>query len=134
MAKNDLAKIKAFNRQYIAVCNAGDAAAFEKMWTKNAVWLTPDAPKLKGNKAVAAFAKAQFFDPFKIKFTQTLKVKIFRSEAFGQGTFRAELTSKADGSTVTRTGNFIAGLEKQKDGSWKYSQGDRKSTRLNSSH
>ena len=123
MSKNDLAKIKAFNRQYVAACNAGDAVAFEKMWTKNALWLTPDAPKLKGNKAIAAFAKTRFIDPFNIRFTQTLKAKVVRSQAFGHGAFRVELTSKADGNTVTRTGNFVAVLEKQKDGSWKFSQG-----------
>jgi ketosteroid isomerase-like protein len=93
------------------------------MWTKNAFWLPPDTPKLKGNKAIAAFAKARFIDPFKIKFTQTLNVKVFGKQAFGHGSFRVELTSKADGSTVRRTGNFVAALEKQKDGSWKFSQG-----------
>ena len=122
MSKKDLAKIKAFNRQFVAICNAGDAVAFENMWTKNAVWMPADAPKLVGRKAVAAFAKTQFFDPFKIKLTQTLKVKVAGSQAFGSGAFRVGLTSKADGSTLTGTGKFMAALEKQKDGSWKFAQ------------
>jgi len=122
MSKKDLAKIKAFNREYIAICNADDIAAFGNMWTKNAVWMPADAPRLAGRKAIAAFAKTQFFDPFKIKFTQTLKVKVAGSQAFGSGTFRIELTAKSDGSTAKRTGKFMAVLEKEKDG-WKFAQG-----------
>ena len=123
MSKNDVAKIKANVRRYVAACNGGDADAFQKTLTNDAVFMPPDAPKLKGNKATAAYVKQTYFDPFRNKLRITFsRMQVIGSQAYGYGPFSLELTSKSEGNTIKGVGKHMAVFKKQKDGSWKYAQ------------
>lgn len=120
---NDVAKIKQAFRRYVAAVNAGDIDAWQSMFTGNCVLMPPDAPKLAGKKAVAAFVKTAFFDPFKIHLKERAgRVQVFRARAFTSGAFSLELTPKAGGNTLKATGKYMDMLAKQKDGSWKFAQ------------
>ena len=120
---NDVAKIKSNVRQFVAACNAGDADALQKTLTNDVLFMPPDAARLKGSKATAAWSKKTFFDPFwnklRIKFD---RVQVVGSQAFGSGPFSLELTSKSGGNTIKGVGKHMAVFKKQKNGSWKYAQ------------
>jgi steroid delta-isomerase-like uncharacterized protein len=117
-------KIKLNVRRYVAACNAGDAEAFRKTLAKNVVFMPPDGPKLKGDKATAAWVKKTFFDPFR----NTLRVKFDRlqvigKQAFGSGVFTLEMKPKSGGATLKGKGKYFNVFAKQKDGLWKYAEG-----------
>ena len=121
--QNDIAKIKSTIRQYCTAANAGDPDAWGKTLDSKALWMPPDAPKLAGKKAIIAFTKARFFEPYKIKLSVKLNnVKVFGSQAFASGPFALDLTPKAEGSTIHTTGKHMHEFRKQRDGSWKYGQ------------
>jgi ketosteroid isomerase-like protein len=124
MSKNDVAKIKANVRRYVAACNAGDAAAFQQTLARDVIFMPPDAPKLKGDKATAAWIKQTYFDPFLNKLGVKFdSLKVIGTQAFGSGSFTIEMTPKVGGSTLKGKGKYFNVFKKQKDGSWKYSQG-----------
>ena len=120
---NDVAKIKHTLREFAAACNAGDSSAVQKTFDAAVVFMPPDAPKVSGKKAVAAWAQTAVFDMFQ----QNLRINLGRAQFFGKqafitGTFKLDMTPKAGGQTVKGTGKHSAMFKKQKDGSWKYAQ------------
>jgi len=120
---NDVAKIKGVQSQYVAACNADDIDAWQTILGNDFVFMPPDAPKVSGKKATAAWAKGTLFDPFKmrprVKFD---RVDVFGSQAFAPGSFTFDLTPKSGGNTIKSVGKAISGFKKQRDGSWKYSR------------
>ena len=120
MSRKDIAAINRLSRQWGTAVNAGDANAWQETFTKNFVWMPPDVPKLVGRKAVTAFGKAAFLDPFKLRLKQRLgQVKVFGPQALAIGSFTIEMTPKGGGDTIKRSGNFMWVSQKEKPGSWK---------------
>ena len=123
MSKNDIAKIKATVRQYCAAANSGNPDAWGATLDTKASWLPPDNPRLKGKKAIMAFTKTAFFDPYTIKLSVKLaNVKVVGSQAFASGPFSLDLTPKAGGAAIKTKGKHMHEFRKQKDGSWKYGE------------
>jgi uncharacterized protein (TIGR02246 family) len=123
MSKKEIAKIKSTVRQYCAAANTDDPAAWEKTLDSKALWMPADAPRLRGRKAVMAFVKTAFFEPYKIKLGVKLnKVQVFGSKAFAPASFSLDLTPKAGGDTIKMSGNAMHEFRKQRDGSWKYGE------------
>jgi ketosteroid isomerase-like protein len=123
MAKNDIAKIKETARDYCAALKADDPAAWGATLDGKVTWLPPDAPRLKGKKAVVAFTKTRFFEPYKdiflsIKFAN---LQVAGKQAFASGSFSLDMTPKAGGAAVKVKGKHMDEFRKQRDGSWKYS-------------
>lgn len=122
MSKNDVAAINRLSRQWVSAVNAGDADAWQETFTKNFVWMPPDVQKLVGRKAVTAFGKTAFLDPFKLCLKQKLgEVKIFSPQALAIGSFTIDMTPKSGGDTIKRSGNFMWVFQKEKR-SWKISK------------
>ena len=120
---NDVAKIKANVRKYVAACNVGDSEAFQKTLTNDAIFMPPDAPRLSGNKKIAAYVKGSYWDPFQNKLRITFsRIQVIGSQAFGYGPFSLELTPKSGGKTIKGAGKHMGVFKKQRDGSWKYAQ------------
>lgn len=123
MSKKDIAKIKSTVREYCTAANTDNPAAWGKTLADNVVWMPADAPRLVGKKAVMAFTKTAFFDPYRIKLGVKLKkVQIFGSQAFAPASFSLDLTPKAGGDTIKATGKAMHEFRKQRDGSWKYGE------------
>jgi len=123
MSKKDVAKIKSIVRAYCAAANSDNPDAWQKTLDDKVLWLPPDAPKLMGRKAVVAFSKERFFDPYKIKLSVKLNnLKVHGAKAFASGSFSSSLTPKAGGDTINLTGKHMCEFRKQKDGSWKYGE------------
>ena len=122
MPKNDIAKIKATARAYCAAANSGNPEAWGETIDSKAVWLPPDNQRLKGRKAIVAFTKSAFFDPYKIKLTIKFdQVQVSGKQAFASGSFGFALTPKNGGSMLETKGKHMDQFLKQRDGSWKYS-------------
>lgn len=120
---SDVAKIKRVQSQYVAACNADDIDAWQTILGNDFVFMPPDAPKVSGKKAAAAWCKGAFFDPFKMKLRARLAdIKVFGAHASAIGSFSLDLTPKSGGNTVKGVGKFMGVFKKQKDGSWKYAQ------------
>jgi len=80
---NDVAKIKGVQSRYVAACNADDIDVWQTILANDFVFMPPDAPKVSGKKAAAAWCKGAFFDPFKMKTTrQTCRHKSLRCTRF----------------------------------------------------
>jgi uncharacterized protein (TIGR02246 family) len=123
MSKSDVAKIRQELRRYVAAVNTGDIDGWLSRFTSNCVWMPPDTPRLKGKKAMAAFAESAFFDPFTIRLKEKAnRVQVFGKQAFTSGSFNLELTPKTGGNTLKTTGKYMDMLAKQKDGSWKFAE------------
>jgi uncharacterized protein (TIGR02246 family) len=119
MSKNDIAAINRLSRQWVSAVNAGDADAWQETFTKNFVWIPPDVRKLVGRKAVTAFGKTAFLDPFKLRLKQRLsQIEIFSPRALAIGSFTIDMTPKGGGDTIKRSGNFMWVFQKEKR-SWK---------------
>ena len=98
---DDVAKIRQMLRQYADACTAGDADAVRKTFAGGVVFMPPDMPKISGKKAIAAWQKTTYFDPFQSK----LQMKLGRGEVFGKqalitGTFGLEMMPKSGGATL----------------------------------
>src|SRR5262245_16566742 len=120
MSKNEVAKIKQTVKQYCAAAKADDPAAWEATLDGKVSWLPPNAPRLKGKKAVMAFTRANFFDPYKINLSVKLaNVQVVGKQAFASGSFSLDLTPKAGGAAVKVKGKHMHEFRKQRDGSWK---------------
>lgn len=50
----------AWLESYVASINAGDLAAFGRLWADDADWAAPDAPMLRGRQAILESARATF--------------------------------------------------------------------------
>ena len=123
MSKNDVAKIKSTVRQYCTAANTDNPDAWVKTLDEKILWLPPDAPKFVSKKAILAFSKERFFEPYKIKLGVKLtSVKVFGSKAFAPASFSLDLTPKAGGDTIKATGKAMHEFRKQRDGSWKFGE------------
>jgi uncharacterized protein (TIGR02246 family) len=123
MSQSDIAKIKAVIRRYADACNTGDVKALERSLSRDAVFMSPDALKICGNKAISAWAKGTFFKPFDNKLRIGLdRVRVFGGLAIGAGTFTLELTQKSGRGSMKGAGKHMGLFKKEKNGSWKYAQ------------
>src|SRR5262245_4133211 len=123
MRTKDEAEIKRLCRRADAAVSAGDLDGWVSTLTNGVVFLPHGSPKVTGKKAVAAWAKSTFFDPFKIKLRSSYPgFTVFGSLAFGTGSWRLELTPKSGGDTRRTTGKKMVVFRKQADGSWKLAQ------------
>jgi uncharacterized protein (TIGR02246 family) len=118
---SDVAQINATVDRYVAAVNAGDVKAYGSALTQDVVFMPPDASKLTGREAVQAWAKKEFFDPYELRFhTKFDDLRVVGSQAFAPGSFTLDLTPKAGGEQIRRTGKFMNVFRKEADGSWKY--------------
>ena len=118
---NEIAKIKSTVRAYIKAANTGNPDAWEQTLDPAILWMPPNAPRLKGRRAVMAFTRSHFFTPFNIKLSVKLdQVQVYGSRAFAPATFGLDLTPKSGGEKIKSPGNAMHEFRKQRDGSWKY--------------
>jgi ketosteroid isomerase-like protein len=109
-------------RDYVAACNAGDAAGYMATLTSDAVFCPPGQPPVQGRDAIGAWVKEGFFDVFDIKFEADFeRVIVAGSEVLAPGSFSLDLQPKAGGDRVKLSGTFFNIFREEHPGSWKYS-------------
>ena len=108
---------------YANAVTAGDLKRWSATLTDNVVFLPPDHRQLDGKRAVTAWAKQSFFDPFKTQFElQVGEVQVLGTWAFALGHFKLDTVPKSGGAAAQTTGKFLSIFHREKDGVWRYAR------------
>jgi uncharacterized protein (TIGR02246 family) len=115
----DYRAVEGWLKSYSASINAGDLAAFGKLWADDARWAPPDAPTLSGRQAILDHVRAAFG-----KYSVHHE---FTSQAFKiEGGFGVALITSAErytpkagaGTGFEQSVRGVAVLRREDDGSW----------------
>lgn len=111
-----MAKKQAFKNsdaQYAKAFNAGNAAGVAALYTKDALYMGPEAPPVKGRKALQAAAQAAIDAGWR-----DIKFKTIRTGVDGDMAFSIGSVSMTQGATKVK-GKYQDVYKRQADGSWK---------------
>lgn len=100
---------------------ANDIDRVMSVFADSIIVMPPNEAEVVGKPAVRAFHQ-DFFDQFtadEADFTSK-EVEVCGNWSFYRATFSEKWTPKTGGEQVQEVGKYIAVLEKQTDGSWKY--------------
>jgi uncharacterized protein (TIGR02246 family) len=115
----DKTAIRNLHGQIAAAGNAGDLAALH---TDDAIWMPPNEPALVGKEAIHTWAQG-LFEQFTVEETVTTEeIRVAGDWAFLRGTYTFTMTPKAEGEMQEETGKCIHIVQRQPDGSWKYTR------------
>ncbi len=105
--------------EYREVLTRGDAEAFARAYTADAVLMEPNLEDIRGREALAAFA-ARGFAGMKIVEVEntTWELDLEGDTAHELGTF-AETVATPDGTTTRHRGRYAAVWKKEADGRWR---------------
>ncbi len=117
----DIAAINEVGNQYALAMNTGDLELWLSLHTDDIVKMPPDTPATFGQEELRAGMKP-LFDNF------TFEMAIYSEEtqvtgdwAFFRCTYTLLMTPKAGGEPIFVDGKALGILERQADGSWKFS-------------
>jgi uncharacterized protein (TIGR02246 family) len=117
----DVEAIKDLNEKWGVVYRAGDADALGSYYTDDVIIMSPNSPLLRGKDAALAEHKS-FLDQYTVEGqAPSADVRVSGNLAVARGTYTWTNIHKADGSSVTDIGKWLAVFQRQSDGSWKYS-------------
>ena len=115
------AKIIAVTKAYQASLNEGDFERWMTLWADGGVRMPPDEPQSVGLEAIRATVGPGFelfdFEGFAV---YPDKIQVLGNIAYTRGQYEFSMTPKEGGDTLHFTGKFLSLLEKQADGSWKF--------------
>jgi uncharacterized protein (TIGR02246 family) len=104
--------------RYVANNNAGDFDAYGDFWAKDAIWLPPDSPVIRGREALLEYARP-FFEQYKMHQEVTVEeIKVVDSFAFARSNFSEKYTPKAEGDSIELSTKEIFIFQRQDDGTW----------------
>ncbi len=113
------AEIAPFGEAYRAAILAGDAAALNALYTDAAVVELTGVPTLVGRAAIMSRDSATFAMGKPSEWMSTVRNTAFLSEGRVAQTGTWADATVVRGKTMRRAGRWIAGLNKEADGSWK---------------
>jgi ketosteroid isomerase-like protein len=126
IARPDLAGIEKLHQQDVAATLAGDPKALADLWTDDAVRLEPDGPAevsralIKGNDEKQ---KASHPETRILTYAPEIKdVKVVDGWAFEWGYFTSSYRESAASPVKSFRGKLLRVMQKQRDGSWKFSR------------
>ncbi len=118
----DVEAIKRVNADLIAAFNNGDANAAVALAMDDAVDLPPNRPAVIGKEAIRSFVQSDF-DQFTWDFTdQIVEVQVGGDLAVVWTNYMVTLTPKHGGEPIESSGKWLKVLNRQTDGSWKFSR------------
>jgi steroid delta-isomerase len=91
---------------YAGAVEAGDAEAMSRLYTEDAILLTPGNPPIKGRQAIQEYWKEELGDGFKLMI-KDLDIQELGDTAYAVGTYETE----------DEKGNWIDVVQRQEDGS-----------------
>ena len=122
MVEADLEMISDLREVYATAVNAGDVDRLTDSFTEDAVVMPPNEPVVTGYEAIELWFQANF-EEFTAELTvSSEEVEVVDEWAFDRGTYTLTLTPKAEGEPIEDNGKYIDILQKQPDGSWKYTR------------
>jgi uncharacterized protein (TIGR02246 family) len=117
----DVAAIKNSMEKWEKATMAADVDGIMSLFTDTIIYMPPNVPALTGEQSVRDFSQEAHAKNSidEAEFT-SMEVKVIGDWAFDRGTYSEKITPKAGGESMQALGKYIAILEKQADGSWKY--------------
>ena len=121
---HDMAAVEELHRQDVAATLAGDPAALARLWADDAVRLEPGGPAEVGKQTIhSQDAKQKAENPGTTILTyepEILEVKFTGEWAFEWGYFNSSYKRTPDGPVLSFRGKLLRVLQRQHDGSWKF--------------
>lgn len=115
-------ELEAINRvlsYHVAAVNAGDVGANLRGFTEDIVYLPPDAPPMRGKKALEALIRAGV-ESFAAKIEMVPEETTVAGEwAFQWGTIKGAFQSHEGGDRMSLDGKWLYIYQRQTDGTWK---------------
>ena len=115
----DIRAVRGWLERYLASINAGDLAAFGKLWADDAEWAPPDAPMLNGRQSILGSDRAAF-DRYSMHHAFTSQaIKVVDGFAVALITSAERYTPKAGaGAAWEQRVKGAVLLRRTDDGSW----------------
>ena len=120
--ETDIAAIKDLMNQYGAAINAGDLDLWISLWADNGIQMPPNAPTVIGKEQIRAKYESIFPVFIFNMVVITKEVRTAGDLAFARGTYTLSLTPREEGEIINIDGKYLSILERQADGSWKFSR------------
>ena len=106
---------------HIAALNAGDAAAWVRLFADDGVQMPPHAPANVGRAMIAAWSGA-FLQAFRPAFSLAVaEFWVDGDRAFERGAYRIALTPRRGGALVQDVGKYVTLYRHEPDGAWRIS-------------
>ncbi|WP_212747534.1 YybH family protein [Fodinibius saliphilus] len=120
--EEDIVLIDELRETELEAARAGNVDSLMAIRTDDFVAMLPDMPAIEGKEDVrealiAMFGKMEEFEHN----TRSEEIIVSGDWAIQRGTFTDRVTLKSSGETMAYEGKFLWILERQDDGSWKYS-------------
>lgn len=117
----DVQAITDLRTQEIAAAEAGSVEELLALRTEDFVAMPPGQPPVHGQAEVRAFLQ-QMFDAVTLEETVTSEEVVVAGDwAYDRGTFTGTATIRETGDAIEVNGKYLWVVERQPDGSWKYS-------------
>jgi uncharacterized protein (TIGR02246 family) len=117
--EEDIAQIRKFLETAGAAVNQGDAEAEVGRFTEDGIYMWPDAPSIKGRKALREWFERRFEHVEARIESNTEELVVCGDWAFERGTSVVRIRQKNSSRIDTVHGKYINILRRQEDGSWK---------------
>jgi uncharacterized protein (TIGR02246 family) len=117
----DEAAIRQSLEEWEAAGRASDTNRLLSLFGEGAIWMPPNMTAIAGKEAIRGWFQ-QFFDQLAVdEYAITAdEVVVSGNWAFLRGTYDQTMSPKAGGDPMHEIGKYIAILEKQSDGTWKW--------------
>lgn len=116
----DVAAVNALQEREVAAAEAGDVAALLELRTHDFVAMPPDQSSVRGKEAVEEFLNGMF-GQVEIEETVVSQAVVVAGDlAYDRGTFSGTARPKGGGESMAINGKYLWILERQADGSWRY--------------
>ncbi len=107
-------------QRYADTILQSDADGCMALWDDGATQMPPDAPMVRGKKALGEGFRAAFQRVSYARFDIDLKEARHSGEyGFALGNYTYTVSRKTEGAEATREGKFLTLFRRQRDGSWK---------------
>lgn len=116
----DVAAINQLREQEETAAEAGNVEALLLFRTDDFIAMPPNQPAIEGKEAVRAFLTGMLGQMQMEETVVSEEIVVSGDWAFDRGTFTGSATPKGGGETMTIDGKYLWILERQPNGSWKY--------------
>ncbi|HUF29251.1 MAG TPA: DUF4440 domain-containing protein [Gemmatimonadaceae bacterium] len=117
----DVAAVNTLREREVAAAEAGDVATLIELRTDGFVSMPPDQPPVRGKEAVREFFRGMFAQVELEETVVSEAVVLADDLAYDRGTFTGTVRPKTGGEAMPIDGKYLWILERQADGSWRYS-------------
>ncbi len=118
----DTAAIIELMNKFTEAVNDGDLEQWISLWTDDGVRMAPGAPATVGKENIREEVRDRFESFTVVETINTEEVKVAGDWGFARGTYTFIMTPKTGGDSIEGVGKYLSILQRQADGSWKFTR------------